>query len=91
MLTGGLRLRTACDLDVAGPDEPKVIRPTKFGIPSLEDIGTEIKALIASITLDKKSPFSSPSITEVTWVAKSKPPTSTNGARNLVDPIPQNG
>ena len=45
-LAEGLRLRTACDFDVA---EVSVTRPKAFELPSLADLETELSALIQSV------------------------------------------
>lgn len=42
----GLRLRTACDLDVVGII---VTRPGGFGLPTLDDVESELPALIESV------------------------------------------
>lgn len=60
-LSTGLRLRTACDLEVVG--SPTVTRPTGFTIPDEEALLKECSSLIAAC----KSHFASPPITEVEW------------------------
>lgn len=46
LLDGGLRLRTACDLEVVG--EVKVTRPEGFTLPSVAALGAELPAAIAA-------------------------------------------
>lgn len=45
-LDSGLRLRTACDLDV---DTVRVTRPATFTLPALDDLRTELPELIAAV------------------------------------------
>ena len=45
-LVEGLRLRTACDLDVNGV---AVTRPERFDLPALEDLESELPVLIESV------------------------------------------
>jgi CRISPR-associated protein Csb1 len=60
-LSTGLRLRTACDLEVIG--DLTVTRPEKFSIPNEETLLNECKQLIAVC----KPLFADPTITEVEW------------------------
>ena len=72
-LSTGLRLRSACDLDVVG--NLAVTRPAGFEIPSEEELLAECKRLIASC----KSLFPEIAITVVKWEedkAKKKQATS---------------
>ena len=46
LLTDGLRLRTACDLDV---ESIQVTRPDGFGLPSLGELETELPRVIQSV------------------------------------------
>ena len=46
LLTEGLRLRTACDLDVSGI---AVTRPSSFDLPTLDKIESELPGLIAAV------------------------------------------
>jgi CRISPR-associated protein Csb1 len=62
-LSRGLRLRTACDLEVNGSLSVK--RPEEFVVPSENDLLAECKRLIASCTIEKL--FASPPVTEVIW------------------------
>jgi CRISPR-associated protein Csb1 len=66
-LAGGLRLRTACDLDLASLD---VKRPTGFIVPELDDIEAELPDLIKKVAA--KDQFAKPPITPVTWNPKPK-------------------
>lgn len=59
----GLRLRTACDLEVVG--ELKVKRPDGFAIPSLTEVEAALPGLIASV----KDKFAAPAKTVVTFEA----------------------
>ncbi|MCY4484394.1 MAG: type I-U CRISPR-associated RAMP protein Csb1/Cas7u [Spirochaetaceae bacterium] len=45
-LKNGLRLRTACDLDVT---EVRVTRPTSFTLPSLETLSAELPGLVSAV------------------------------------------
>ena len=45
-LSGGLRLRTACDLELIG--EPKVTRPDAFALPALDALRTELPGAITA-------------------------------------------
>ncbi len=60
LLHGGLRLRTACDLDVI---ETTVTRPTGFVLPSREDLKSALPGLIQAC----KSQFAEPAVTEVVY------------------------
>ncbi|HON91160.1 MAG TPA: type I-U CRISPR-associated RAMP protein Csb1/Cas7u [Sedimentisphaerales bacterium] len=60
-LSTGLRLRTACDLELDG--ELTVTRPDGFGVPAEKDLLAECTALIAAC----KQHFAAPAITEVEW------------------------
>ena len=46
MLREGLRLRTACDLDV---EEITVTRPDRFELPALDDVEAELPGLVAAV------------------------------------------
>jgi CRISPR-associated protein Csb1 len=50
-LHGDMRLRTACDLSLAGADELK-IQPDGFALPSLSNVQSELPALIAACRSD---------------------------------------
>lgn len=60
-LRDGLRLRTACDLELSGLLE--VQRPADFAMPSLADLAKELPALIRS----GSKGFSTPPSTELTF------------------------
>jgi CRISPR-associated protein Csb1 len=65
-LSTGLRLRTACDLEVDG--ELIVVRPDTFTLPAESDLLKECMELI-----DKCKPlFAEPAITEVEWKPSKK-------------------
>ncbi|MFZ1413164.1 MAG: type I-U CRISPR-associated RAMP protein Csb1/Cas7u [Defluviicoccus sp.] len=68
-LSVGLRLRTACDLDLAGLT---VTRPSEeFSLPTLPELEAELPALIESV--GKKGQFADPRVTTVFWTPKAKP------------------
>jgi len=58
-LARGLRLRTACDLDVRG--EPRVTRPAGAALLSLSEVEGELPRLIAKVAADGK--LASPPVT----------------------------
>ncbi|HID49497.1 MAG TPA: type I-U CRISPR-associated protein Cas7 [Chromatiales bacterium] len=58
----GLRLRTACDLDV---DSITVTRPDNFELPELADLEDALPGLVA--TARDQGVFADPAITEVTY------------------------
>lgn len=60
-LRDGLRLRTACDLEISG--ELAVQRPVSFSMPSLADLETAIPALIKAASAG----FASPAVTQLTF------------------------
>lgn len=62
-LNDGLRLRTACDLELAGPLTTK--KPVGFTIPSLEEIERALPNLIRAASVQ----FASPAKTSVTFEA----------------------
>jgi CRISPR-associated protein Csb1 len=57
----GLRLRTACDLDLVS--EPRVTRPAKFALPSLADLEHELPALINAVASEGR--FAEPRVTTI--------------------------
>jgi len=65
-LSAGLRLRTACDLEVNGDLE--VTRPARFDMPPVGELLSECKELITRC----KPYFAAPPITEVKWAQKKK-------------------
>jgi CRISPR-associated protein Csb1 len=75
-LTTGLRLRTACDLDLSG--ELSVTKPSSFTIPAEAQLLAEAKELITQCA-KIEGLFAEPSITTVKWEAaankKAKKPT----------------
>ena len=58
----GLRLRTACDLDVT---EVRVTRPAAFALPALGALGNELPGLIAAVA--ERGMFSEPPAVTVTF------------------------
>jgi CRISPR-associated protein Csb1 len=70
LLEGGLRLRTACDLERA--KVPTITRPIGFELPSKEAFVAELRGLIRD--LGASHLFASPPITEVMWEPKAKKP-----------------
>jgi len=61
-LATGLRLRTACDLDL---DSLTVTRPEAFEIPTLDDLETTLPGLITAAR--GEGVFAQPAVTEVTY------------------------
>jgi len=70
-LADGLRLRTACDLNLVAI---KVTRPDNFRLPEIGELETELHALITAVT--DKGQFANPPDTKVTWTPKAKKNTS---------------
>jgi CRISPR-associated protein Csb1 len=64
-LRDGLRLRTACDLDLDG--DLQVMRPKDFALPSLEELEAELPQLIKAASAE----FANPARTMVKYTAKS--------------------
>lgn len=62
-LDTGLRLRTACDLDVEG--DLKVTRPKEFAVPSVSELESGLPALIAACASDGL--FADPPVTQLTF------------------------
>ncbi len=62
-LREGLRLRTACDLEMDG--EPRVTRPEGFKIPELGELEKQLPGLISSVA--SKGLFASPPVTIVNF------------------------
>jgi len=65
-LRDGLRLRTACDFEMAGPLEVK--RPESFAVPEFSQLESAMPRLIASA----KEHFASPPVTYVVFSKKNK-------------------
>ncbi len=79
LLSGGLRLRTACDLEAF---EERVKTPQGAKLPGLDDARKELKDAIAACT--KSKVFATPAITELTVetnVKKDKPAKSETAAQ----------
>lgn len=66
LLSGGLRLRTACDLTLAA--SPKVTAPGKFVLPELPELQTEMPILIKAV--GDKGHFAKPRVTTVIYRKK---------------------
>jgi len=64
----GLRLRTACDLEVNG--DLRCIRPETFAVPAEAELEAQVKGLIQACL--NKGLFRSPPITQVVWKAPPK-------------------
>ena len=62
-LDSGLRLRTACDLDVVG--DLNVTRPKEFDVPSASELESDLPGLIAACASDGL--FVDPPVTELTF------------------------
>ena len=58
----GLRLRTACDLDMAAV---RVTRPAAFTVPTLDALRTELPGLIAAVA--DRGMFNEPRVVTVTF------------------------
>ena len=61
-LAVGLRLRTACDLDVTAV---RVVRPATFALPALGELSTELPGLIAAVA--QRGLFNEPRAVTVTF------------------------
>lgn len=67
-LAEGMRLRTACDLEVV---DIEVTKPKDgFPLPAMGDMEAELPGLIAAVTT--KGLFADPAVTTVTWTPKGK-------------------
>lgn len=75
-LSTGLRLRTACDLELDG--ELTVTRPNKFMITDEKELLGECKLLIGKCSSD----FAVPAITEVEWKPNSRRPRNQESAQD---------
>lgn len=73
-LSTGLRLRTACDLEVKG--DLVVTKPTGFAVPSEQDVLAECTAYITEC----KSLFADPVVTDVEWIPGKKKKAETGAA-----------
>ncbi|MEW5748966.1 MAG: type I-U CRISPR-associated RAMP protein Csb1/Cas7u [Candidatus Thermoplasmatota archaeon] len=75
----GLRLRTACDLELQG--DVVVTRPDGFHMPVDQDLSDQLARLVEKCT--EKRLFASPPVTELTWkpdkVARRKKPAEEDG------------
>ena len=68
-LARGLRLRTACDLEVK--NALQVTRPNNYVLPTLPELEAALPALIAACA--EKDLFARPPVTTVTYVPKTAP------------------
>ncbi len=66
-LSEGLRLRTACDLEI---DTLNVTTPDGFAVPELSDLESALPGLIAAVA--GKDKFANPPVTCVTWKPKGR-------------------
>lgn len=66
LLSGGLRLRTACDLRLAAPS--KVTAPEKFAVPELSTLNSEVSKLIKVLAAENL--FANPPVTKVVYRKK---------------------
>lgn len=66
LLSGGLRLRTACDLTLAA--EPKVSSPDGFRLPQLSELETALTASIEAVGAERF--FAEPRVTTVVYRKK---------------------
>jgi CRISPR-associated protein Csb1 len=81
-LSNGLRLRTACDLEVHG--DLQVTRPESFTLPTLSTLTSELPTLIEACA--NEGLFANPSVTTVTYAPKVTAP-NTATRRNEVDAV----
>lgn len=64
-LVHGLRLRTACDLKIAGGGGPHVTQPEGASLPSLDELSERLPALVKAVAAEDL--FASPAVTEVVF------------------------
>ena len=64
----GLRLRTACDLELDGNSAVVVKRPAEFTLPSADALAEQLADLIPKC----KPQFADPAVTELTWTGDKK-------------------
>lgn len=67
LLSGGLRLRTACDLE-AVDGGPRVTRPAGFALPELNELAETLPGLIKTVA--GQGLFADPVVTRVSYVPK---------------------
>jgi CRISPR-associated protein Csb1 len=63
-LETGLRLRTACDLDIK-ENAIKVTRPSEYRLPELSEFESSLPSMISAVS--KEGVFADPAVTEVTY------------------------
>jgi CRISPR-associated protein Csb1 len=78
-LETGLRLRTACDLELVG--EPVVKQPTGFQLPTTAALTATLKQLIQAC----QEKFAKPPVTKLTWTAEAKKSGKKAGAEKSAD------
>ncbi len=76
MLETGMRLRTACDLEVESID---VTRPAGFTLPSRTDLEAALPGLIAAVA--KQKLFAEPPVTVANYSQKAKPEAKAKGKK----------
>lgn len=76
LLATGLRLRTACDLEMVR--DLMVTRCTDFGVPSEAELGALVKAKINACT--QEALFAQPPVTVIAWKPKPKKEQKPKGA-----------
>jgi len=64
-LRHGLRLRTACDLEIGSGGGARLTRPEGAELPTLEELENELPARVAAVAAEGL--FASPAVTEVTY------------------------
>lgn len=64
----GLRLRTACDLELIDGDAVVEKRPAGFKLPPTDDLAKQLAGLIRKC----QSQFANPVVTELTWAGEKK-------------------
>ena len=81
-LDTGLRLRTACDLELA--EGLKVTRPKGFEMPSLADLDNAIREEINACV--QAGLFADPPVTKITWRAPKTQARKKEGAEEEAEP-----
>lgn len=71
LLHSGLRLRTACDLEVIKESGIIIKRPTGFVLPTLAELESALPSLIEAVATEHKWPADR--VTRVTWDGSAKP------------------
>lgn len=76
MLHTGMRLRTACDLEVA---DLAVKRPVGFALPTREDLEAALPGLIAAVA--QRELFATPAVTVANYTQNAKPEAKGKGKK----------